>query len=1008
MTMEMEGGIKTYLKDIAKTPLLTREEECELAERIKNWDNAAREHMIKANLRLVVKIAQDYANYWLPLLDLISEGNLGLMKAVERFDPKKGGKLSTYAAWWIKQSIKRALANQSKTIRLPVHMVDKISKMRRVAMTMSEELGREPTDEELAEEIGIDRAKIAHLKSAAVRPMSLDAPVSDDDTTEFWEIIGDEKAQSPLEILSRKNMHMQLDDLLEVLDERERKIIDARFGLAGQKPKTLEEVGKEFGVTRERIRQLENIALKKARKKLKKREEEQPEAYAGPDFLWHQDEVFQPRSIIAPSKKRQIAPVKRRWPVRVRQPLWGRNRDKFVETPSVKRDIQRELLEVKKRNMPSLEERESIESTQQQVIDLWFGFDGTRFVVESGLNFREIAERIDVTADEAKSIYEETILFLSRNRSHISLPRSVDEYQHAVEVAGYAEVPESTSDTRTVTPYTDEWPAQEEKKPSWWKTDNLNKIDPPKHPSVIQVGSPRIPASSPTWNGSKNWDRGAAVLSSATPPVWDLSSEKSKNQKNGRWDARSERTKKIQEEAPHVRLIFDRLTLLEKQVAELFWWDSGDSALLDPKEIAYKLQKTHSHIWVIISWIRKKVRELSQGVLQNQSVFIKWDTSRVENGSLEIPETADTSQPIENLQSVTPVDESVSPIEPEISCETDSNTHTKLEGREGEAKKVREIWDRLTPKEQQIAELFWGKEIWNLTHNAPQIVKILGVSRQNVYFHLANIRDKVRLWWKWESEKRWWRGRMLSDEMEGQAQCVQDVWDKLTPKEQQIAELFWWIGEGKSPQNTSIIAEKLQMNRDTVYFYIKKIRDRLQDNTEREIPQNTSNLTNSTKEETQKTAVTKQKPEIVHTIRKVSSLNKHPQDPLIIVHYDPKNIPQLAENLDMTEDALRARVQALGLDIIYEHIEGLESWEGEWLINRDFSHKYEVSIEWLQSGKKASLLVHEEARIIGIEWSKHFDVLMRDAKYFSPHLQALLLRAYKKEYPSYRLPENLM
>ncbi|MEO0447053.1 MAG: RNA polymerase sigma factor RpoD/SigA, partial [Verrucomicrobiota bacterium] len=227
--MELDGGIKIYLREIGKTPLLTREEEVELADRIKNGDMEARAHMIKANLRLVVKIAQDYANYGLPLLDLISEGNIGLMKAVERFDPNKGGKLSTYAAWWIKQSIKRALANQSKTIRLPVHMVDKISKMRRLAMVLAEELGREPTDEELAEEIGIDRAKLAHLKAASLRPASLDAPISDDDNTEFGEIIGDDKAQTPLELLSHKNMHNQLDGLLNVLDERERRIIDARF-----------------------------------------------------------------------------------------------------------------------------------------------------------------------------------------------------------------------------------------------------------------------------------------------------------------------------------------------------------------------------------------------------------------------------------------------------------------------------------------------------------------------------------------------------------------------------------------------------------------------------------------------------------------------------------------------------------------------------------------------------------------------------------------------------------
>lgn len=276
--MELDGGIKIYLREIGKTDLLTPQQEVELAERIKKGDPEARSHMIRANLRLVVKIAQDYANYGLPLLDLISEGNIGLMKAVERFDPNKGGKLSTYAAWWIKQSIKRALANQSKTIRLPVHMVDKISKMRRVAMAMSEELGREPTDDELSEEIGIDRGKLSQLKVASMRPASLDAPISDDDSTEFGEIVGDENAQTPFDLLSHKNMHSQLDGLLTVLDERERKIIDARFGLNGQKARTLEEVGQEFGVTRERIRQLQNIALRKLRRALQKKEDPIPKA----------------------------------------------------------------------------------------------------------------------------------------------------------------------------------------------------------------------------------------------------------------------------------------------------------------------------------------------------------------------------------------------------------------------------------------------------------------------------------------------------------------------------------------------------------------------------------------------------------------------------------------------------------------------------------------------------------------------------------------------------------
>ena len=181
-------------------------QEIELAAKIKKGDKEARALMIRSNLRLVVKIAHDYANLGLPLLDLISEGNIGLMKAVERFDPAKGGKLSTYAAWWIKQSIKRALANQSKTIRLPVHLVDKISKMRRVSLQMSEELGREPTDDELGEEIGIAAGKVSQLKTVSIRPASLDAPISDDDSTEFGEIVGDEEAQTPFELLRDKNL----------------------------------------------------------------------------------------------------------------------------------------------------------------------------------------------------------------------------------------------------------------------------------------------------------------------------------------------------------------------------------------------------------------------------------------------------------------------------------------------------------------------------------------------------------------------------------------------------------------------------------------------------------------------------------------------------------------------------------------------------------------------------------------------------------------------------------
>ena len=270
---DSDSNIKIYLREIGQTPLLTREEEVKLARRIKKGDLAARQHMIKANLRLVVKIAHDYSNFGLPLLDLISEGNIGLMKAVERFDPKKGGKLSTYAAWWIKQSIKRALANQSKTIRLPVHLVDKIARMRRVAMQLSEELGREPTDEELSEELNIPATKIQQLRTASIRPASLDASVGqDDDSASLGEMIGDEGAATPYQMLRDSNLRDSVMDLLHVLDDRELKIIRMRFGLDGKKEMTLEEVGKKFGVTRERIRQLQNIALRKIKRALEKQD----------------------------------------------------------------------------------------------------------------------------------------------------------------------------------------------------------------------------------------------------------------------------------------------------------------------------------------------------------------------------------------------------------------------------------------------------------------------------------------------------------------------------------------------------------------------------------------------------------------------------------------------------------------------------------------------------------------------------------------------------------------
>lgn len=259
--------IKQYLQEIGKTPLLTPAQEVTLANRIKKGDRAARNQMIQANLRLVVKIAHDYKDFGLPLLDLISEGNIGLIKAVERFDPQKGGKLSTYAAWWIKQSIKRALANQSKTIRLPVHLVDKISKMRKTALALTEELGREPTDEELAEVLHMPVNKVSHLKTVSVRPTSLNAPMGDDgEGAEFGEIVGDENARDPFEMLREKAMNLDLRQMISDLDEREARIIKLRFGLEGEDERTLEEVGQIFGITRERVRQLQNIALSKMRK----------------------------------------------------------------------------------------------------------------------------------------------------------------------------------------------------------------------------------------------------------------------------------------------------------------------------------------------------------------------------------------------------------------------------------------------------------------------------------------------------------------------------------------------------------------------------------------------------------------------------------------------------------------------------------------------------------------------------------------------------------------------
>jgi RNA polymerase primary sigma factor len=278
-TYDIPAPLQAYLREIGETALLTREQEVKLARRIRRGDKAAKDLMVRANLRLVVKIANDYSHYGLPILDLISEGNIGLMKAVDRFDPRKGAKFSTYAAWWIKQSIRRALANQSKTIRLPVHLVDKIQKMRRISHQLTDELGREPTDEELASELGMSATKVRSLRSAGIQPLSLDATIgTDNDEATLGEIIGDENTQSPVDQLMENDLQKTMFTTLHVLDERELRIIALRFGLDGNKEHTLEEVGKRFKVTRERIRQLQNIALNKLKKNILQKDQWNPKA----------------------------------------------------------------------------------------------------------------------------------------------------------------------------------------------------------------------------------------------------------------------------------------------------------------------------------------------------------------------------------------------------------------------------------------------------------------------------------------------------------------------------------------------------------------------------------------------------------------------------------------------------------------------------------------------------------------------------------------------------------
>lgn len=266
------SNLQIYLQEIGKTPLLTIDEEISLAKRIRRGDKSARDHMIKANLRLVVKIAMDYKDFGLPLLDLISEGNIGLVKAVERFDPRKGGKLSTYAAWWIKQSIMSALANQSKTIRLPAHVVERVAKMRRAELQLREIYNREPTDHELAQHLGLDVRRIRRYRDASKAPVSLDAPLGGDEPNPISDVVADPNAEAPFQRLLRENDATLVREALATLTERETAILAMRFGLDDDAPKTLEEVGARFRVSRERIRQIQDEALRKMRVEIQERE----------------------------------------------------------------------------------------------------------------------------------------------------------------------------------------------------------------------------------------------------------------------------------------------------------------------------------------------------------------------------------------------------------------------------------------------------------------------------------------------------------------------------------------------------------------------------------------------------------------------------------------------------------------------------------------------------------------------------------------------------------------
>lgn len=262
---EVNDPVRMYLKEIGRIPLLKREEEISLAQGVDRGDKSAKDRLTKSNLRLVVSIAKKYMGRGMSFLDLIQEGNKGLIRAVEKYDWTKGFKFSTYATWWIRQAITRAIADQARTIRIPVHMVETINKLIRTQRKLMQDLGREPTDEEVAEELGTDPDKVREILKIAQKTTSLETPIGDDEDSLLGDFIPDERQATPYEATSKQLMHENLEEALGSLTERESKVLRMRFGLDGSKPLTLEEVGKVFGVTRERIRQIESKALRKLR-----------------------------------------------------------------------------------------------------------------------------------------------------------------------------------------------------------------------------------------------------------------------------------------------------------------------------------------------------------------------------------------------------------------------------------------------------------------------------------------------------------------------------------------------------------------------------------------------------------------------------------------------------------------------------------------------------------------------------------------------------------------------